>query len=61
MKHFIDGSAFAFSIDGVRERYSEKDVFFDDIMRTHPKVNKAKLKKALEKVWSEAFPQVENG
>jgi hypothetical protein len=60
MKYFIDGSTFAFSLDGVRNRYSEKEDFLDDFMKAHPKVNRAKLKKVLEKVWIEAFPQEEN-
>jgi hypothetical protein len=55
----FDGCSVGFSIDSIRRRYSRKDDFFADIAGANPGVNKTKLKKVLEKVWSEAFPQWE--
>jgi hypothetical protein len=55
----VDGYSFGFSIKSIRKRYTEKENFFNDIINAHPDVNKTKLKKVLERVWNEAFPQEE--
>jgi hypothetical protein len=55
----IDGFSFGFSVKNIRLRYTRKEDFFSDIIRANAAVNEEKLKKVLEKVWSEAFPQGE--
>lgn len=49
-----------FSLDSIRQRYSKKEDFVGDIIKANEGIDKAKLKKVLDKVWNEAFPQEEN-
>jgi len=53
----IGNLSFGFSLDSIRKRYSVKEDFFNDTIKAHVKADKTKLKKVLEKVWTEAFPQ----
>lgn len=55
----VGNISFGFSLDSIRERYSNKEDFVRDISEAH-NIDKAKLKKVLDKVWKEAFPQKEN-
>lgn len=55
----VGNISFGFSLDSIRERYSNKDDFIRDVYDAHD-IDKAKLKKVLDKVWKEAFPQKEN-
>lgn len=55
----IEGHSLGFSLDSIRKRYSNKEDFFADIIASNEKINKARLKKVLDKVWNEAFPQEE--
>jgi hypothetical protein len=46
-----------FSIESVRKRYTDKNVFVSDMLAAHDGMFEEKdLKKALDKVWKEAFP-----
>ena len=61
MKFNIGDKATDFSIESIRERYTEKSAFVSDMLLAHDgifdgeKEEKA-FKKALDTVWKEAFP-----
>ena len=57
----IDNVTFGFSSEGIRQNYSKKDDFVDDIYKAYPDVNKTRLKKVLDRVWDEAFAQKDLG
>lgn len=56
----IGSYTIGFSLDGIRKKYSKKEDFIKDITKSNENIDKAKLKKVLDKVWKEAFPQEEN-
>lgn len=56
----IDEYSIGFSIASIRRQYTKKDDFVKDITAANDKMDKAKLKKVLDKIWNEAFPQKEN-
>ena len=56
VKYNIDGSIFEFSEDAIKLNYLKKDEFIADVYTSNPNVNKAKLKKALDRVWNEIYP-----
>ena len=58
-KYVIGTHTFGFSLAGIRAGYGKKADFIRDITHAHPDADKTKLKKVLEEVWSEAFPQEE--
>ena len=55
----IGEHSFGFSIESIRRNYSAKDDFVRDITGANLKADKVKLKKVLDIVWNEAFPQKE--
>jgi hypothetical protein len=61
MKFTIGNTVTGFSIESVRLRYTDKNVFVADMLASHGDMVKGEeeerlLKKALDKVWKEAFP-----
>lgn len=56
----IGNHSIGFSLDSVRNNYSKKEDFVGDVIKANENIDKAKLKKVLDKVWKEAFPQEEN-
>jgi hypothetical protein len=48
-----------FSIAGVKENYSDKKVFFSEMISTHKGIEEKELKKILERVWKEVYPKRE--
>ena len=55
-RYTIDDLTFGFSIEAIRKRYSKKEEFVQPLLEAYPTV-KTKLKKVLDKVWDEAYPQ----
>jgi hypothetical protein len=48
----------SFSIPQIRARFSKKEDFASEITDAHGKnIEKAKLKKAIDTAWKEAFPK----
>jgi hypothetical protein len=58
-KHTIGNHTFGFSEAGIRARYGKKADFIRDTVKAHPDVDEPKLKKILETVWSDIFPDRE--
>ena len=57
-RYTIDNLTFGFSVEAIRNRYLKKEDFVQPMLEAYPTV-KTKLKKVLDKVWDEAFPQKE--
>ncbi|MDR0575643.1 MAG: hypothetical protein LBG96_16750 [Tannerella sp.] len=57
--HTIGDTTFRFNPVRIK-KYPKKEDFFNDIYASHPNVDKAELKKVLEKVWEEVFPAKTN-
>jgi len=57
-QYTIDNLTFGFSIEAIRKSYSKKEEFVNTLLDMHPTVS-TKLKKVLDKVWYEAFPNSE--
>ena len=55
-RYTIDDLTFGFSIEAIQKRYSKKEDFVTPLLEAYPTV-KNKLKKVLDNVWDEAFPQ----
>jgi hypothetical protein len=57
MKFTVDGKTIDFSIESVRKRYTDKNVFVSVMLADHDGMFEEKgFKKVLDKVWKEAFP-----
>ena len=53
VRYTVDNVTFGFSMDSIRRNYVNKDSFVNDITVAYPDVDAKKLKKVLEKVWSD--------
>lgn len=60
-KYSIDNCTFSFCAESIRKRYSKKEDFIKDMIRSHPHVDAKRLKDLLEKVWKEVFAQEKDG
>jgi hypothetical protein len=61
MKNVFGKTSSAFSIESIRERYTEKNVFVSDMLLAYGGLlegekEEKQLKKALDRTWKEAFP-----